>query len=177
MLQSLLLTGLGGVLRIAGTLLATQWQTRVARHIRQEQYSREDRYRLATERIRAYSSFYQAAGKARSSMGVYTKTAGQDVSLEEVMDARNALWDAYTVIALIGDDDTAARASAVVEFVADVAEGQSPFVPSRWSELIRDYVRTSRLELVFAANSNRSSSSREMQNQGIIPQAKQTAPD
>ena len=57
-LQSLLLTALGGVLGAGGALLASQWQAREARRIRREQNARDDRYRLTADRIRAYSAFH-----------------------------------------------------------------------------------------------------------------------
>ncbi|MEU8306864.1 hypothetical protein AB0C84_25235 [Actinomadura sp. NPDC048955] len=66
MLQSLALTGLGGLLAIVGTLLGHRWQAVEARHSRLENYQREDRYRLHQERRAAYADFHLAVGHARS---------------------------------------------------------------------------------------------------------------
>ncbi len=148
MLQSLLLTALGGVLGAGGALLASQWQAREARRVRREQYARDDRYRLTADRIRAYSAFHVAAGAARATMGDYTRSNGRDASLHDVMDARNTLWEASTLIALIGDDSTWRRAAALLDFVTDVAQEQSNFAVAKWNELIISFIQTSRLELI-----------------------------
>jgi hypothetical protein len=69
MLDSLLLTALGGVLGIAGTLAATIWQGRSARDAQREQNACEDRCRLATDRIAAYTNSFKLLswpGKRRS---------------------------------------------------------------------------------------------------------------
>lgn len=148
MLQSLLLTALGGVLGAGGALVASERQAREARRIRREQDARDDRYRLTTDRIRAYSAFHVAAGSARSTMGIYTRSEGREASLEDVMVARNALWDAFSLVALIGDANTWGRASALMEFVTDIAQGQSPFGVAKWNELIQAFIQTSRVELI-----------------------------
>jgi hypothetical protein len=153
MLQSLLLTGLGGVLGITGTLFASQWQARNAKQVRAEQYSREDRYRLATERINAYTAFYRAAGRARSAMWIHAHAEGGEFDKDfrtEMQAARDNLWDCYTVIGLIGDDGTERRASAVLELVTKVSRDQARFADGQWTELIRAYIRAARLELISA---------------------------
>ena len=81
-------------------------------------------------------------------MGIYTRSGGRDVSLENVIDARNVLWDTFTLVALIGDDSTWGRASALMEFVTDVAQGRSGFVIAKWNELIGAFIQASRLELI-----------------------------
>jgi hypothetical protein len=168
-LQSLLLTALGGVLGAGGALLASHWQAREARRIRREQNARDDRYRLTADRIRAYSAFHVAAGSARAAMGIYTRSGGRDASLENVMDARNVLWDTFTLVALIGDDSTWGRASALIEFVTDVAQGRSGFVVAKWNELIQAFVQASRLELIPNPNLHSLSSFTEQPSTGEGP--------
>jgi hypothetical protein len=153
-LQSLLLTALGGVLGIGGGLLASQWQAREARRVRREQYGRDDRYRLTTERIGAYGAFYTAAGSARRTLNRYTRSGGRETSLTDVHEARDLLWQAYTLVALIGDHDTERQASALLGVVDDVAYEGSQFAVDRWSELIRGFIEASRLELIPARNWN-----------------------
>jgi hypothetical protein len=147
-LQTLLLTALGGMLGIGGSLAASKWQAREARLVRHEQYARDDRYRLTTDRIRAYSAFHLAAGSARATMGIYTKSKGRDASLADVVETRNVLWDAYTLIALIGDDSTENQASALLQYVTSVAYEHSEFIGTEWNKLIVAFVQASRLELI-----------------------------
>ncbi len=133
MLQSLLLTGLGGVLGIMGTLLASQWQARNAKQVRAEQYTREDRYRLATNRIDAYTAFYRAAGRARSAMATHAHPKEVECGL-------------------IGDNATERHASAVLEFVTRVSQHLEHFVPRQWADLMKAYIHAARFELTFAAD-------------------------
>ena len=98
-LQSLLLTAIGGVIGVGGALFAAQWQAREARRVRKEQEARDDRYRLMNERIAAYRTFYIAAGSARHIIE-------RQAPAQEVRQARDAMWEAFTLVALIGDKNT-----------------------------------------------------------------------
>jgi hypothetical protein len=153
MLQSLLLTGLGGLLGIAGTLLASQWQARNARQVRSEQYVREDRYRLASERIEAYAAFYKSAGKARGIM--WKKSHGENLADDSnsMLEVRNNVWESYTIIGLIGDNSTERRAAAILEYVTAVSHDQAKFAPGKWSELMKAYIRSARAELTLVSGS------------------------
>jgi hypothetical protein len=118
MLQSLLLTALGGFLGFGGSYMAFRWQAGDARQVRSEQYGREDRYRLQAERIRAYGVFHVAAGHARG-------TIASGGSETETRAARNSLWEAYTLVALIGDHATERCASELLDLVSAVAYKES----------------------------------------------------
>jgi hypothetical protein len=142
-LQSLLLTALGGVLGAGGALLASRSQALEARRTRKEQDAREDRYRLMQERIKAYSGFFAAAGSARA---VITGRRTPD----KVIDARNVLWEAFTLVALVGDDNTWHRAGALLQVVSAIAFEGSPYKADEWDELIQAFIQASRLELIPA---------------------------
>jgi hypothetical protein len=142
-LQSLLLTALGGVLGAGGALLASRSQALEARRIRKEQDAREDRYRLMQERIRAYSSFYVAAGSARMIITGHPTP-------QEVIKARNDLWEAFTLSTLVGDDDTSSCANALLKLVSAIAYDGSPYKADEWDELIIAFVQAARRELIPA---------------------------
>ena len=142
-LQSLLLTALGGVLGAGGALLASRSQALEARRIRKEQNTREDRYRLMQERIRAYSSFWVAAGSARMVITGHPTP-------QEVIKARNDLWEAFTLSALVGDDDTWSCANALLKLVSAIAYDGSPYKADEWDELIIAFVQAARRELIPA---------------------------
>lgn len=144
-LQSLLLTALGGILGAGGALLASRSQALEARRIRKEQDTREDRYRLMQERIRAYSSFFVAAGSARMVI-----TGHPAPTHQEVIKARNDLWEAFTLSALVGDDDTSSCANALLKLVSAIAYDGSPYKADEWDELIIAFVQAARLELIPA---------------------------
>jgi hypothetical protein len=140
-LQSLLLTALGGVLGVGGALLASQWQAREARRVRKERDARDDRYRLTQERIKAYRDFYIMAGNARH-------VIEDQGSVEEIRQARKVMWEAFTLVALIGDENTWHQARTMLRIVSEVAFEGSCFDVDTWNELIRDYIRISRLDLI-----------------------------
>src|ERR1022692_322201 len=140
-LQSLLLTALGGVLGVGGALLASQFQAREGRRVRREQDARDDRYRLSRERIDAYKAFYIAAGSARHAID-----AG--LSIKKVQERRQVLWEAFTLVALIGDANTWDHARTVLRVISDVAFDGSSLNVDEWNELIRVFIQSSRLELI-----------------------------
>jgi hypothetical protein len=142
-LQSLLLTALGGVLGAGGALLASRSQALEARRIRKRQDTREDRYRLMQERIRAYSSFFVAAGSARMVITGHP-------TRQEAIKARNDLWEAYTLSVLVGDDDTSGCANALLKLVSAIAYDGSPYKADEWDELIIAFVQAARRELIPA---------------------------
>jgi hypothetical protein len=148
MLQSLLLTALGGLLGISGSYMAFRWQAGDAKRIRSEQYSREDRYRLQAERIQAYSAFHVAAGHARGMIA----SGGSET---EMRAARNSLWEAYTLVALIGDHATERCAAALLDLVTAVAYKEAQFDRERFAELIRAFMAVSLHELIPARHIDR----------------------
>jgi hypothetical protein len=142
-LQSLLLTALGGVLGVGGALIASQWQAREARRVRKEQEARDDRYRLMNERIMAYRTFYIAAGSARHIIE-------RQAPAQEILQARDTMWEAFTLVALIGDENTWDQARTMLRMVSAVTFEGSPFNIDAWDKLIRSYIQASRLDLIPA---------------------------
>jgi hypothetical protein len=152
LLQSLLLTSLGGFLGIAGALLASQFQARNAEQERREKYFREDRYRLAGERISAYTAFYRSAGRSRSAMATHAHdraTECDNTTREALQTARNNLWDTYTVVGLIGDDPTERCAAKILDLVSEVSMHRAKLDRGEWSRMMKDYIRSARAELTY----------------------------
>ncbi|MFL6123065.1 hypothetical protein, partial [Actinophytocola sp.] len=58
LIASLLLAVTGGMLTVVGSLVSQRFQVKHDREIRQEQYAREDAYRLYEKRVEAYSALY-----------------------------------------------------------------------------------------------------------------------
>jgi hypothetical protein len=147
LIQSLLLTAVGGILGISGTLIATRWQAREARQERIERYDREDRYRLTKDRIEAYSSFFIAAGEVRSLM--WGKVVGDGgVPPSEAMSVRNKLWQAFTYIALIGDPETRRRSAALVDYATSVARREKHFDSNEWGDRVDNFIAAAHAEFV-----------------------------
>jgi len=145
--QPLLLTGLGGVLAIAGTVIGQFWHARTARQERHEQWAREDAYRLHGERREAYAAFYLAAGHARLIMATYPAPISSE-GLAELEEARMALWKEFVSVRLIGVRDVLAAARTLLTMVDRVAQRQEEFAPTPWVEAIDVYVGRARRDLI-----------------------------
>ena len=147
MIQSLLLTAVGGILGISGTLIASRWQAKEARQERSERYDREDHHRLTKERIEAYSSFFLAAGEVRSLM--WGKVVGEGgIPPSEAMSVRDRLWQTYTHIALIGDPETRRRSTALVDYVTSVARRGKSFDSDEFGDLVNHFIAAAHAEFV-----------------------------
>lgn len=134
----------GGLTGVAGTRLGSRMQLREAGRIRAEQYSREDRYRLNSERISAYSDFYKAAGHARAVL-----MHRRDDRRTEIA-ARDDVWVAYTRVLLVGDSDVLQVANDILKFVTDVVFEGIEFNIEAYAYLIRRLQRTARADLTGA---------------------------
>ena len=97
------------------------------------------------ERIKAYSGFFVAAGNARAVI------TGQGTN-KKIVDARNVVWEALTLVALVGDDDTLNRARALLRVVSAIAFDGASFNAAEWDQLIEGFIRSSRLELIPPRN-------------------------
>jgi hypothetical protein len=117
--------------------------------VRREQYDRDDRYRLMEQRIAAYRDFYIAAGAARHV--IMGETSGP-----EIREARTVLWEAFTLLAVIGDETTWDQARKLLHVVTAVAFDNMQFNVKEWNEMIRRFVEVSRLELIPARSAERS---------------------
>lgn len=105
--------------------------------------ARDDRYRLMNERIMAYRTFYIAAGSARHIIE-------RQAPAQEILQARDTMWEAFTLVALIGDENTWDQARTMLRMVSAVTFEGSPFNIGAWDKLIRSYIQASRLDLIPA---------------------------
>jgi hypothetical protein len=140
LLDSLLSAGVGGLIGTTGTLLAWRTQAKEARRIREEQYDREDRFRLHKERVEAYSAFYVAAGHAR-------RTLRSDPTEESAMEARAEVWHKFTRVLLVGDRPVLDAASDILAYVTAVAHEGRRFDVDHYSELIWRLQATARADI------------------------------
>lgn len=129
-LTPLLSAFLGGTIGVIGTLLGARTQIKEARHVRTEEYARDDKFRLHKERLEAYSEFYIAAGHGR-------RVLIQDDAVKDDMEAvRSECWHAYIKIVLIGDNDVLQVSGEILGHVTDVAFSQLPFDREYYKSLI-----------------------------------------
>lgn len=155
MLQSLLLTGLGGLLAIAGTIAGHAWQARENRRIRLEGYRREDRYRLYNDRLQAYRELHLAVGKARKALAGYSNESRDPDPSDRVMELRNEFWSAYTLVWLIGGMEVVRASTRIFNTVDAVVAGNEKFDSSRWGELVRSYISAARADLFHATEADK----------------------
>lgn len=119
----------GGLIGVSGTLLGSRMQLKEARRGRNEQYAREDKFRLHRDRLEAYSDFYVAAGNARASMASHKAgTAGAD--------ARNEVWRAFIRVLLIGNRTVLDAATAILVHVTEVVFQEARFDDGQYRVLI-----------------------------------------
>lgn len=148
MLQSLLLTGLGGLIAITGTVIGQRLQAREAKNMRIEDRTREDRYRLHKERLDAYVRFHVQFGLARRPMLAYSEAADAPEALEQVSEARIAAWQAFVFVRLIGSPKAVAAARAVMWEITAVAWDEKKFEKDRWSDLVLAFRTAARRDVV-----------------------------
>ena len=139
--ESLVLTALGGGIGVAGAVAGARMQANDARRSRQEQYEREDRFRLHQERIAAYSRFYVIVGQLRASLG--TDPQGQ-----AALDKRAELWHAYTGVLLLGSEAVLKIAVEVVLQADNVVWRGAPLDRDAWRQLIRRLQLALRTDLI-----------------------------
>lgn len=150
MLQSLLLTGIGGLLAIMGTFVGQHMQARVTQRIRDEDRAREDRYRLHAERLQAYVAFHTKFGEARRVLVRHSKSDNDSTAQVKAMEARNAAWHSFVTVRLIGSPDAVASARALMWEITAIAWEGKKFDPDEWSNLVVKFRTAARRDLVGA---------------------------
>jgi len=148
MLEALLLAGLGGVLAIAGTVAGQFMQARNAQHVRAEEFTREDRYRLHRDRLEAYREYHVALGGVRPVMALYSRSKDDTELHNTLKEERNKAWRAYTLVWLIGEEKVVDAASGLLKLVDDVTWHGAGFQPDLWGAGIRAYVEAARSDLL-----------------------------
>ncbi|QKW39375.1 hypothetical protein HUT06_39520 [Actinomadura sp. NAK00032] len=151
MLQSLALTGLGGLLAIVGTLLGHRRQAAEARHSRLEGYQREDRYRLHQERRMAYADFHLAIGRARSMVRTIEMADGDDDGFNKIKDARSDVWAALVPLWHVGSEEVVRTAGEFLSRIDAVMQEGSRLDLDQWKDLVKDYASAVRRDLLECA--------------------------
>lgn len=152
MLQALLLALLGGCLAIAGTVTGQYMQSRNTHRSRIEGYEREDRYRLYRDRLDAYREYHVAVGGARRAMIMYSRATADADLHKALVEERNKVWRAYTLVWLIGDESVVDTATQLFNMVDEVTWHDAEFEPPSWAERIRAFVRAARADLLPSAS-------------------------
>jgi len=140
--ESAVLAGIGGGLTLIGTWAGARWQAREAQRARAEQFAREDRFRLHRDRMETYASFLRVAGAMRAAM-----TRPSSV-LEDARKRRNALWQEYARLRLIGADQVAHVAESILELANQFVWQGAKFDDERHRALIASYVQCARSDLL-----------------------------
>jgi hypothetical protein len=142
LVQSLLLTSLGGVIAGLGTWLGARLQHKEAGRVRKEQYDREDSYRLHSDRVKAYCDLYLAAGKIRSAL------TWESATQEIVRQARNAYWAEFAKVSLLGENVVVGAAEEILQYVDGVIEKSQAFDSDGFRRLAKGFLAAARLDLV-----------------------------
>jgi hypothetical protein len=150
MWQPALFAAIVGFFTLTGTLVGHRWQATENMKIRLEQYEREDRYRLFGDRLEAYKAFHEAIStKARPAIISYQR-ANRDHSLMPAM--QQAAMDAFStfvVVRLIGDGDVVLAAAQLMREVDGIVWREDKnFDSDHWSNLVLDFIRSARKDLV-----------------------------
>jgi hypothetical protein len=105
MLQSLVLTSLGGLLAIAGAIAGYLLQNHEARHARFESYNREDLFRLHQDRRQAYRDFHVAFIGARPAVNAAMDSPDDTELRAKVREARNVVLASYIPLWHVGAEE------------------------------------------------------------------------
>jgi hypothetical protein len=125
--------------------VGARFQSREAARARQEQYRREDEYRLHQRRVDVYTAFCVDAGHMRALMASPDRSGD---GRARAVGARNALFEAYTSVALIGGPEVWEAAGAIMEFTDGVVFGGQEFDFAEWPRLIMRIRAASRRDLI-----------------------------
>ncbi|MGK5441109.1 hypothetical protein ACSNN7_04645 [Micromonospora sp. URMC 105] len=148
--------GLGGLIfamrNTSKTLAYQRDEAAAAREheirLRRDTEHREDQLRWHRERREAYGTFAVAAGKARQGMLMRARdTEPADALGTNLTQLRNDLFDAFSMIQLIGAQPVRHRASSVLTFVDEVIAGAA-YDDEHWVEKILGFRAAARDDLV-----------------------------
>jgi len=143
---SLLLTLTGGIVAITGTVTSLRIQAKHAALARQEEYKREDRYRLFEKRQLAYCELYLRLGAVRQSLSILSENSDSEEAVNAASEARSQYWAAYTVVRLIGSSDVYNAANDLLRWIDQSIDVKQFDIPS-YRSLLNRFTRAARAEL------------------------------
>lgn len=150
---SLLLTLTGGLLAIAGTVTSLRIQAKNAAMARQEQYKREDGYRLFDKRQLAYSELYLRVGEVRRTLAILSRNKDSKEAFLFAREARNKYWSAYAVVRLIGSLEVFEAANELFKWI-DESRDTREFDDASYRKFLSRFTEAARSELVQPASSH-----------------------
>jgi hypothetical protein len=150
---SLLLTLTGGLLAITGTVTSLRIQAKNAAIARQEQYKREDSYRLFDKRQLAYSELYLHVGEVRRTLAILSRNKDSREAFQAAREARNQYWSAYAVVRLIGSPDVFEAAKDLFKWM-DESRDTREFDDASYRKFLSRFTEVARSELVQPAGSD-----------------------
>lgn len=150
---SLLLTLTGGVLAITGTVTSLRIQGKHAALARQEQYKREDGYRLFDKRQLAYSELYLRLGPVRRCLVRLSRNSDSEEAVNAALEARNQYWSAYAVVRLIGSPEVCKAASNMLRWI-DESRDSRQYDDASYGNLLNHFTSGARSDLITPANSH-----------------------
>jgi hypothetical protein len=148
MLQTLLLTSMGGILAICGALVGHYVQAREARKVRAETRQREDLYRFHEDRKAAYASCYQAFTCVRETL-FWLEQRPNDTDLNEKLRLQFLeTHNVFTIVKLIGSHEIADVVSPLMQAVSAAALTGAALDKKAWGQNMDAMLRRSRKELI-----------------------------
>jgi hypothetical protein len=147
MLASLLLTCVGGLIAITGSIVGQRMQARTERRSRAAQHDREDRFRLHKERTKLYSRFYLDMKTLRRAVMRQEEpsTRGTD---EAINAAQDTAWWTFAKIRLMGSPDVVVAARSLMLYITAAISGEGEFELEHWSALVVAYRTAARGDLI-----------------------------
>ncbi len=150
---SLLSTVIGGVIAIVGTTVGSHIQNRHTARARQEQYAREDKYRLFDKRQSAYVQLYLQIGDVRRALAILARQEGSSVAKAEALNSRNEYWSAYTAVRLIGSTEVYKIANDILAFFDECLE-KCKFDQDSFRSLLKKFTLAARRELLMESEND-----------------------
>jgi hypothetical protein len=147
MLQSLILTGFGGLLAIGGAVAGYLVQTRDAQRARAEPYTREDTFRLHQDRRQVNRDFYLAYGSTNAMMDAM-KSPDDPELRAKVRAARDELHGSYVPLWHIGAEEVIQAARSILNEMQAVGWGGATTSWERHTTLVSAYVLAVRNDLL-----------------------------
>lgn len=148
MLQSLVLTGFGGLLAITGAIAGYLLQNREARRARSESYKREDLFRLHQDRRQAYQDFHVAFVRNQPSLWATIDFPDDADRRAKVREARQEVHLSYLPLWHIAAEEVVQAARAILQIYDAVGWDSAPYIWGDWLNLVDSYTLAVRNDLL-----------------------------